>query len=306
MMRHIGESTREQDRMTTYQDAMQSYVDRDILAGVSWALLRGPDLIDQNCVGWADREAQVPLRPDHIFRAFSNSKLVTSCAILLLVEEGKLGLDDLVEHTLPQLGNRRVLKSSAASLDDTVPAEWPITIRHLLTHTSGLSYGIFDTGTPLFKGYTGRRVLNPATPLADMVDQLAQLPLAFQPGTSWEYSIATDVLGRVVEVVSGQTFGDFLQARIFDPLGMTDTSFFVPEAKRDRLVAYYKGADLLDPMKPGLTRIDDTQPYPGAYVKPWPRQSGGGGLVSTLPDMLALVRALLPGSDRLLKPATLH
>jgi len=137
-----------------------------------------------------------------------------------------------------------------------------------------------------------------------MIDQLEALPLAFQPGTTWEYSVAIDVLGRVVEVVSGQSFGDFLQARIFTPLGMVDTAFVVPSAKRDRLVAYYKGSNL-DPMKPGLSRIDDTSPYPGAYVRNWPRQSGGGGLITTLADMRALVSALLPGSGTLLKPATL-
>lgn len=291
--------------MTATKRAMQSYVDRDILAGVSWALLRGDEVAEQACVGWADREAGHALRPDHIFRAFSNSKLVTSCAVLMLAEQGKLGLDDPVERVLPQMAARRVLNANATSLDDTVPAERQITIRHLLTHTSGLSYGLFDPGSPLFKGYNERRVLDPATSLADMIDQLAALPLAFQPGTSWEYSVATDVLGRVVEVVSGENFGDFIQARIFAPLGMVDTAFVVPEGKRDRLVAYYKGADLLDPMKPGLTRIDDSQPYPGAYLRNWPRQSGGGGLVTTLPDMLALVRALLPGSGRLLKPDTL-
>jgi CubicO group peptidase (beta-lactamase class C family) len=285
--------------------AMQRYVDGDILAGASWALMRGCKVVDQDCVGWADREMRVPLRPDHIFRAFSNTKLVTSCAVQLLVEDGHIGLDDLVEHHLPQLANRRVLKAAAKSLDDCVPAERLITIRHLLTHTSGLSYGLFDPDALLFKGYNERKVLNPATPLSDMIDQLEALPLAFQPGTSWEYSVATDVLGRVVEVVSGQSFGDFLRARIFAPLGMVDTAFVVPAAKRDRLVAYYEGTDLLDPMKPGLSRIDDTSPYPGAYVRNWPRQSGGGGLVTTLDDMRALVSALLPGSGTLLKPATL-
>ena len=291
--------------MTSYRTAMQRYVDTDILAGVSWALLRGRKVVDQDCVGWADREMRVPLRSNHIFRAFSNAKLVTSCAVLLLLEDGHIGLDVPVERYLPQLANRRVLKAAAKSLDDCVPAERLITIRHLLTHTSGLSYGLFDPDTPLFKAYNERKVLNPTTPLSDMIDQLKTLPLAFQPGTSWEYSVATDVLGRVVELVSGQSFGDFLQARIFEPLGMVDTSFVVPEAKRDRLVAYYGGADLLDPMKPGLSRIDDTSPYPGAYLRNWPRQSGGGGLVTTLDDMLALVRALLPGSSRLLKPTTL-
>src|SRR5262249_42856046 len=158
-------------------------------------------------------------------------------------------------------------------------------------------------GTVLFKAYNEARILNPLTPLTDLIDKLADLPLSYHPGTSWEYSVATDVLGRVVEVVSGKTLDAFFRAHIYDPLGMVDTGFFVPEAEQGRLVAYYRGADLMDPMKPGLARIVD-QPYPQAYLRPFPRLSGGGGLVTTLPDMLALVRALLPGSDMLLKPET--
>jgi CubicO group peptidase (beta-lactamase class C family) len=285
--------------------AMQRYVDQEIIAGVSWAVLRGREIVDQQCVGLADREANVALRPGHIFRAFSNTKIVITCAIMLLVEEGRIGIDDPVEKFVPQLGNRKVLKAGAGSLADVEPAQSPITIRQLLTHTSGLSYGIFDPGTVLFRGYNEAKVHNPLMPLTDMIDRLADLPLSYHPGTSWEYSVATDVLGRVVEVVSGKTLDAFLKARIFDPLGMVDTGFYVPEAEQGRLVAYYRGADVLDPMKPGLWRIDD-QPYPQAYRRPFPRLSGGGGLVSTLPDMLALVRALLPGSGELLKPETLR
>ncbi|MFK4508098.1 CubicO group peptidase (beta-lactamase class C family) [Bradyrhizobium daqingense] len=285
--------------------AMQRYVDQEIIPGASWAVLRGREVVDQQCVGFADREASTALRPDHIFRAFSNTKLFVTCAIMLLVEEGRIGLHDAVEKFLPQLGHRKVLKQGATSLADVEPAKSSITIRQLLTHTSGLSYGIFDPGTVLFKGYNEARVLNPLTPLSDMIDKLADLPLSYHPGEAWEYSVATDVLGRVVEVVSGQPLDAFFKARIFDPLGMTDTGFYVPEPQRGRLVALYNGADVLDPMKPGLTRADHL-PYPEAYWRPLPRLSGGGGLVSTLPDMLALVRALLPGSDALLKPETLR
>lgn len=285
--------------------AMQRYVDQEIVPGVSWAVLRGREVVDQQCVGFADREAKTALRPDHIFRAFSNTKIFVTCAIMLLVEEGRIDLYDTVEKFLPQLGNRKVLKQGAASLSDVEPARTSIQIRHLLTHTSGLSYGIFDPGTVLFKGYNDARVLNPLTLLTDMIDKLADLPLSYHPGTSWEYSVATDVLGRVVEVVSGQPLDVFFKARIFDPLGMVDTGFYVPEAQQDRLVAHYTGADLLDPMKPGLTRADNL-PYPEAYRRPLPRLSGGGGLVSTLPDMLAFVRALVHGPETLLKPETLR
>jgi CubicO group peptidase (beta-lactamase class C family) len=289
---------------TDVRAAMQRYVDQEILAGVSWTVLRGRDVADQQCVGFADREAKTALRSDHIFRAFSNTKLLVTCAIMMLVEQGRIGLDDAVEKFLPQLANRTVLKADAKSLADVEPAKSPITIRRLLTHTSGLSYGLFDPGSVIFKAYNEARVLNPLTPLTDLIDKLADLPLTYHPGTSWEYSVATDVLGRVAEVVSGKALDAFFKAHIYDPLGMADTGFFVPEAKQERFVAYYRGADVLDPMKPGLFRNDD-KPYPQAYRRPFPRLSGGGGLVTTMPDMLALVRALLPGSDTLLKPETI-
>jgi len=284
--------------------ALRRYVDGNLLAGVSSALLVGRDLVDLHCVGWADKEAQTPLRVDHIFRVFSNTKLVTSCAALLLFEQGRFKLDDPIERYMPQLANRRVLRPGATALDDTEPARSPITIRHLLSHQSGLSYGIFDPGTLTFDAYNQRKVLSPAHTLAQMVDVLAELPLVFHPGTSWEYSVATDVVARLVEVLADQPFDRFVQARVLDPLGMVDTGFVVPPHIRNRLVAYYAGADTMDPMKPGLTRTDDS-PYPGAYLRPVPKLSGGGGMVSTLPDMLALVRSLMPGGPTLLKPATI-
>jgi CubicO group peptidase (beta-lactamase class C family) len=284
--------------------AMQRYVDGNILSGVSSAVLVGRDLVDVNYAGWADKEAQTPLRADHIFRVFSNTKLVTSCAALLLFEEGRLGLDDPIEKYIPQLGNRQVLLPNAASLDQTEPARSSITIRQLLSHSSGLSYGLFDPGTLIFNALNERGVHNPNTTLAQMVDVLAGLPLIYQPGTSWEYSLAIDVVARLVEIISGQSFDKFIQARIFDPLGMVDTGFVVPEKDQGRLVAYYAGADLMEPMKPGLTRTDNA-PFPGAYLRPIARLNGGGGLVSTLPDMVALIRSLLPGGPTLLKAETI-
>jgi CubicO group peptidase (beta-lactamase class C family) len=284
--------------------AMRRYVDANILAGISSAVLVGRDLVDLNCVGWADKEQGVAMRGDHLFRVFSNTKLITSCAALLLFEEGRFQLDDPIEQFIPQLANRRVLRPGATALDDAEPARGPITIRHLMSHSSGLSYGLLDPGTTIYRAYNERKVLNAASSLSDMMDTLADLPLVFHPGTAWEYSVATDVIARLVEIVSGQRFDAFIQSRILDPLGMVDTGFVVPEEKRHRLTAYYAGADLADPMMPGLTRVDDA-PYPQAYLRPVPRLSGGGGLVSTLPDMLALLRSLLPGGPTLLKPETI-
>ncbi len=284
--------------------AMQSYVDRDLLPGVSWAILHGRDLVDVSCVGWADREAKIPLNSQHLFRAFSNTKLVTSCAVLLLVEAGKLALDDPIERFLPQLANRRVLRPGATTLADTEPAQSSMTIRHLLSHSAGLSYGLFDPGTLIFSAYNERKIFGPTLTLAEMVDALADLPLLFHPGTSFEYSVATDVLSRLVEVVSGERFDAFVKVHIFDRLGMVDTAFLVPQDEQHRLTAYYRGADMMDDMKPGLTRVDNS-PYPGAYRLKVPKLSGGGGLVTSLADMVVLMRGLLPGGATLLKPETI-
>jgi CubicO group peptidase (beta-lactamase class C family) len=289
--------------------AMRKTVDADLLVGVSSAVLRGRTLVDLHCIGRADRERNEDLRTDHLFRIFSNTKLFTSCAIMLLWEAGQLGLDDPVERYIPQLAHRQVLRPGATAIDQVDPARTPITIRQLLSHSAGLSYGLLDPGTVMFKAYTGAKVLNPTTPLSAMMDVLADLPLSFHPGTSWEYSVATDVLSRLVEVISGLSFDAFLSERIFAPLGLRDTGFVVPTAEQHRLVGYYAGASLTDPLKPGLTATPDA-PYPGAYRRAMARLSGGGGLVSSLPDMIALMRGLIPGEagdpPTLLKPATLE
>ena len=285
--------------------AMKTQVDRQFLPGLSTALLRGREVVDRFCYGDADREAGVALREDHIFRMFSSTKLVTACAVMLLVEEGRVRLDDRVDAYIPELGDRQVLRPGAQHIDDTQPAQLPITLQHLMTHTSGLSYGVFDPGTLQFQAYNKAGVLSPAQDLAGMMRALAPLPLSYQPGTQWEYSVASDVLGRVVEVASGEPFGTFLARRIFEPLGMNDTDFWVPPTKIDRLCTLYCGVDLFDPTKPGLLLAND-KPYPGAYVHKMPRESGGGGLVSTLNDSVRLIQSLIPGGPTLLKAATLN
>ncbi|MEI7445744.1 MAG: serine hydrolase domain-containing protein [Burkholderiales bacterium] len=290
-------------RFDGVEAAMRRWVDGGFLAGASWAVLRGREVLDMRWVGLADREAGVPLRRDHVARAFSSTKLVTSIAVLQLVEDGRLGLDEPVSTWIPQLADLRVLRAGATSIDDTEPARRPITVRHLLSHSSGLSYGLLDPGTPMYKAYTANKVLTDARTLTQLVDTLATLPLAYHPGESWEYSIGIDVLGHLVETLTGGRLEDAFRARILDPLGMRDTRFVLPEADRDRLAALYIG-DPFDPTKPGIRRLDDT-PYPGAFLKPMPRQSGGGGLVSTLDDQVALMRALRPGEGALLREDTL-
>jgi len=284
--------------------AMRDQVDREYLPGVDTALLRGREVVDRFCYGKADREAGKPLQEDSLYRMFSSTKLVTACAVMLLAEDGRLRLEDPVERYIPELGARQVLRPDARDIGDTEPARSPITLQQLMTHTSGLSYGVFDPGTLLFKAYASARVLDPRRDLAGMVTALAPLPLAFHPGTQWEYSVASDVLGRVVEVASGQSFGAFLAQRIFEPLGMAETDFWAPPARAGRLCALYQGVDLMDPTKPGLVRLDD-KPYPGAYMQRPKLESGGGGLISTMGDSLRLIQGLMPGGRTLLRPETI-
>ncbi len=286
---------------------LEDWVARDRLRGVSYAMLRGSELVDSHCAGWADREAGVRLRPDHIMRAYSNTKLVTAVATLLLMDEGHFGLDDPIKQWIPALRDMRVLRPGAQSLDDTEPAQIDISIRHLLTHSAGFSHGVFDPDSLLYKAYHARGLRQPDTNLAELMALMSALPLQFEPGTDWSYSMAPDVLARLVEVISGQAYGEFLQQRIFGPLGMIDTGFVLRPDQRARFTVLYGVADPARPISRGLKRLDDT-PYPGAWLEPRPRQSGAGGLFTTQCDMLALVGSLAgattPGVAGLLKPAT--
>jgi CubicO group peptidase (beta-lactamase class C family) len=285
--------------------AMQTYVDRKILSGVSSAILSGQDLVHFHAAGWADIENQIPLRHDHLFRVFSNTKLLTSMAIMQLIEQRKLGLDDPVEIYMPQLGQRQVLIPGATDISQTEAARSAITVRQLLTHTSGLSYGLLDHGSTIYKAYVERKVLNAFEPLSELINILEELPLSFHPGARWEYSIATDVLSRLVEVVSGDNFDVYLHAHILSPLGMNDTSFWVPPHKHERLTAYYAGTDPMNVLNRDLKRLEKS-PYPQAFLKPIPRFSGGGGLVSSMNDMLALMRSFLPGGHAVLRPESIR
>ena len=283
---------------------LQQAVDNRLLAGVSVAVWRQGAPVDDWVTGHADIERGEPLRADHIHRAYSNSKLITSALVLKLVDEGVLALDAPVSYWLPQLATLRVLTPGARSLDDTEPLRRPVTLRHLLTHQAGFSHGVFDPGSLLFEAYQARGVRRPDSTLAQLIDILAGLPLNYQPGEGWDYALGCDVLGRVIEMATGQRFDDALRSRLFAPLGMADTGFVLSQAQRPRLAAQYIG-DLGNPLKPGLQRAD-ALPWPGAYLQPVPRQSGAGGLFTTQADMGRLLEALRPGSPTaLLQPATL-
>lgn len=284
--------------------ALQAAADGEQLAGVSYTIFRRDEVLARKCVGWADVEAGIPMRDDHLFRAFSNTKLVTSCAALQLLEQGRLRLEDPVGQYLPALKDLRVLRPGAVSIDDTEPAREPVRIRHLLTHTAGFTYGFTDPGAPIAKAYREARVLDPQRDLAQMVEALGRVPLLFEPGSAWNYSVATDVVGRLVEVVSGEKLDDYFRRHVFAPLGMDDTFFAVPSAKHGRLAAMYAGRPEA-PLQPGLRRADDL-PYPRANLVNVPFLGGGGGLVTSLADYAALVRALLRGGAPLLRPETME
>ncbi|MEO8805322.1 MAG: serine hydrolase domain-containing protein [Burkholderiaceae bacterium] len=295
--------TRQQPDFSAARAVLQRHVDGGLLAGASATVLLNDEPIERFCTGLAHIERGEPLRPDHVHRAFSNTKLMTSVLVLMLADEGRFALDDPVKAWLPALGTLRVLRAGATTLDDTEPLQHDITIRHLLSHTAGFSHGVFDPGSLLFNAYKAAAVRGSDHTLAVLVERLATLPLNRQPGSGWEYSLATDVLARLVEIVTGQAFGDALQARVWGPAGMVDTGFVLRADQVPRLAALYVG-DLQQPSRPGLTRLERT-PWPDAYVKQVAMQSGAGGSFTTQADMLALLRQLTPGRAGLLKPATL-
>jgi CubicO group peptidase (beta-lactamase class C family) len=264
------------------------YVDDGRLTGWQLLLARDGRIVHSTMHGLRDREAGLPVEPDTIWRIYSMTKPVTSVAAMMLYEEGLLQLRDPLSRFLPAFADARVYTGGSSLSPATVPAVEPIRIWHLLTHTAGLTYGFLrahavdamhrDAGIEFFPA--------PGVDLATCCDRWARLPLLFQPGTEWNYSVATDVLGRVVEVVSGMPLDRFFAERVFGPLGMVDTGFTVPAEKADRLAGLYAA------VVPGRApvRRDDFTPDPRGPVT---FLSGGGGLVSTAADYARFSRMLL-------------
>jgi CubicO group peptidase (beta-lactamase class C family) len=282
---------------------LQRHVDSPLLPGVSTAIIEDGQLIDSFCTGFADIERGEAMRPDHIHRAYSCTKLMTSVLVMLLIDQGYFALDDAVKKWLPAFGKLQVLREGATRLDDTVPLETDITIRHLLSHQAGFSHGVFDPDTLIYSAYAAAGVRKPDSTLAQLMDQMAALPLIYQPGTSWQYSMATDVVGRLVEIVTGQTMAEAFKTRLFEPLGMVDTAYLLREDQIPRLAPLYAGHPMTA-TKPGLHKLENI-PWPDAFIKPVPRQAASSGLVTTQADLLALLSQLLPGHGKLLKPETL-
>jgi CubicO group peptidase (beta-lactamase class C family) len=257
------------------------------LAGISTTVLRRGRVVYQRCEGHADLARGTPMTDDTIVRIYSMTKPLTSAAIMMLYEEGRFQLDDPITRFLPYFANMRVCVGGSRGKLDTVPAARDITFRDLLTHTSGLTYGFMEA-SPVDAQYRAQGVDFQAqeTSLEDVVKRLAAVPLLAHPGAAWNYSVATDVLGHLVAVVSGRPFEEFLRERVTVPLGMDDTDFHVPDAKHGRFAANYaRGAD------GKLALIDD--PTTSRYLRPRELCSGGGGLVSTSGDYMRFCRMML-------------
>ncbi len=289
---------------------MRFYVDEGILSCANTLVMRGTDVLDFARFGYMDLESRRPLAEDAIYRMYSNTKIVTSVAAMQLYEQGRFSLDDPLGKYLPAFSDMQVLKPDATDVGDVEPAREPMRIRHILSHSAGLSYGFIEPTSIIDQAYAGAGINALASgglTLESLCEVLGELPLAYQPGTGWRYSFATDVVARLVEVVSGARFDDYLKASIFDPLDMVDTDFWVPPDKRDRFVTMYAPEDLFDPMKPGLRKADD--PNEGTYTRRPSFLSGGGGLVSTVQDYLAFVRMIVNGGSwqgaKVLEPETL-
>lgn len=277
------------DRLARLDAHFDRYVADDKLPGWSVLVARHGRIVHLGTGGRRDVEAKLPVEPDTVFRIYSMTKPITSVAALMLFERGELELTDPVARYLPSFADVRVYSGGSDLKPVTVPATEPVRIWHLLTHTSGLTYG-FHRVHPvdaLYRAAGYEWTLGPeGVDLATTVDALAALPLLFQPGAEWNYSMSTDVLGRVIEVITGKPLDQAFDELILGPLGMGDTWFAVPEAARDRLAALY-----LPQAGGGLARNDQLG---SSFLAP-SYFSGGGGLSSTLGDYHRFVSMLRGG-----------
>ena len=298
------------DRLKTLDRVMADrYVGGGYLPGILTQVWRRGELVHQGMAGDMDVERGKPMREDAIFRIYSMTKPITSVALMILVEEGALGLDDDVATHIPSwkklgvyAGGMPSLLPNAAPAFITTPVQRPMKVVDLVTHTAGLTYG-FMNRTAVDAAYRKLGVgdFNTEGGLAGFVEQLSTLPLDFSPGTAWNYSVSIDVMGYLVEKLSGMSFGEFLRTRLFEPLGMKDTAFWVPPEKIERFATCYQ------PKAGGGIKVqDDAQK--STYAAPPNLESGGGGLVSTAEDYMRFCRMMLAGGTldgvQILSPKT--
>ena len=292
----VGMSSQRLERVTV---AMKDLVEKGELSGVVTIVAKDGQVVHFETTGKQDLSTGVPMKKDSIFRIYSMTKPITGVAMMILFEEGKWQLNDPVSKHIPEFANLKVAKVNPATGAVTqVPPDHPMTMRELMSHSGGLTYGIFGK-SPVDQMYTEEKVLDPKQPLQAMIDKLAKIPLLFQPGERWHYSVSVDVQGYLVEKLSGQTFPEFLKRRIFDPLKMKDTAFYVPQDKLNRFATFYT-----------LDKDRKLVPFSNAdYTVPPVLPSGGGGLVSTASDYLRFCQMLINGGEldgsRILSPLTI-
>jgi CubicO group peptidase (beta-lactamase class C family) len=282
-----------EERLERVHDVLAGHVERGTPPGLVAAIVRRGE-VHVDVIGTSALGGNTPVARDSIFRIASMSKPVTAVATMILLEEARLRLDDPVDGLLPELAGRRVLKRLDGPLDDTVPAERPITVRDLLTFRLGWGIVMAPPGTYPIQAELMALAQGPPDPAAtpppdEWIRRLGALPLMHQPGASWMYHTGSDVLGVLIARGAGQPFETFLRERIFEPLGMKDTGFSVPADRIDRLVTGY----WTDPATGALTLADE--PAGGQWSAPPAFPSGGGGLVSTIDDYLAFAQMLLAG-----------
>lgn len=298
------------DRLARMHARLDRFVEEGQVAGAVALIVRHGKVVDVHTTGLRNREQRLPMTRDTIVRIYSMTKIVTSVAALILIEEGRLRLEDPIARYLPALGSPQVLTGGTVAVPQLVPAARPITIRHLLTHTSGYAYGL-SPATNADIMYRDARLFQARTS-DEFVEKVARLPLIAQPGERYNYGVNTDVLGIIVEKITGQSLGAFMEARIFGPLGMMDTGFTVPAAKRERLAQVYTrdGSAALAPVGGFSTGVESGSepPYPDDEGRLF--HSGGGGLFSTADDYARFAQMLLDGgvlgSVRILGRKTVH
>jgi CubicO group peptidase (beta-lactamase class C family) len=285
------------------------YVDGGDLPGLITQVYRRGELAHTGIAGHMDLERGTAMREDAIFRIYSMTKPITSVALMMLAEEGLIGLDDAVATHIPAFKKLGVYASGVPTLLANAPATFittppqrPMKVIDLATHTAGLTYG-FMMRTSVDQAYRKAKINDFQTPggLDAFIEQLSTMPLEFSPGTAWNYSVSIDVMGYLVQKLSGMSFGEFLRTRLFEPLGMTDTAFFVPPDKLDRFTSCYQPRE-----GGGLKLQDDGQR--STYATPPALESGGGGLVSTTSDYMRFCRMMVNGGTldgvQILSPKT--